>query len=257
MARYRAMISSDWNECLAPCGPFDAIAFTYPDLEPELASVFRRYTGNEISLGEAAARIESILPRPLTESQADAYLDREFRIYRGVWELIRWAGQHDVLFMINTTGMIGYFQRIFARGLLPAVPLLAAHPLVRFAASPTDPETVLPLYETTDKSVHTDAVARRFSIPFSRIAVMGDSGGDGPHFSWAAENGAIRIGSMTKASLAGFCQREKIDISLRFGLSYKPGKERNEAEEMRFDFQDLIPYLSDNLLTAQRALLTS
>lgn len=35
MARYRAMISSDWNECLAPCGPFDAIAFTYPDLEPD------------------------------------------------------------------------------------------------------------------------------------------------------------------------------------------------------------------------------
>jgi hypothetical protein len=249
MARYRAMISSDWNECLAPCGPFDAIAFTYPDLGPELASVFRRYTGNEISLGEAAARIESILPRPLTESQVDAYLDKEFRIYRGVSVLIRWAGQHDVLFMINTTGMIGYFQRIFARDLLPDVPLLAAHPLIRFAASPTDPETVLPLYETADKPVHTDAVARCFSIPLSRVAVMGDSGGDGPHFAWAGEKGAIRIGSMTKTSLADFCLQEKIDISLRFGYSYGPGETRNEDAEMRFDFQELIPYLSDKLLT--------
>jgi hypothetical protein len=246
--RYRAIISSDWNECLAPCGPFDAIAFTYPALETELTSVFRRYTGNEIPLGEAAARIESILPESLTESQVDAYLNRRFRTYRGVSALIRWADRHNVLFMINTTGMIGYFQRIFARNMLPAVPLLAAHPLIRFAAAPTDPETVFPLYETADKPVHTETVARRFSIPFSKVAVMGDSGGDGPHFAWAGEHGAIRIGSMTKSSLASFCQQEKIDISLRFGYCYGPGEKRNEDAEMRFDFQDLIPFFTDTLL---------
>lgn len=38
MARNRAMISSDWNQCLAPCGHFDAVAFTRPDLGPEQRS---------------------------------------------------------------------------------------------------------------------------------------------------------------------------------------------------------------------------
>ncbi len=33
---YKAMVSSDWNECLAPCGPFDFISFAYPRLEAEL-----------------------------------------------------------------------------------------------------------------------------------------------------------------------------------------------------------------------------
>jgi hypothetical protein len=31
--KYKGMISSDWNECLAPCGPFDPIAFAYPELK--------------------------------------------------------------------------------------------------------------------------------------------------------------------------------------------------------------------------------
>ena len=248
MAKYRALISSDWNECLAPCGPFDAIAHTYPELENELAAVFRRYTGNEITLGEAASRIESILPAPLTGQQMDAYLDSEFATYRGVPGLIRWASENRILMMINTTGMIGYFQRVFAGGRLPVVPLLAAHRLIRFPPSATDPETVCSLSETTDKPVHTEAAARRFCIPFSRVAVIGDSGGDGPHFVWAAENGAMRIGSMTKASLEAFCRRSRVSIDRRFGVSYAPGEQRNPEAEMAFDFQDLVPDLADRLL---------
>jgi hypothetical protein len=28
----KAIVASDWNECLAPCGPFDPIPFAYPRL---------------------------------------------------------------------------------------------------------------------------------------------------------------------------------------------------------------------------------
>ncbi len=38
---YRAILSSDWNECLAPCGPFDLIAFNYPEHQEALTAVFR------------------------------------------------------------------------------------------------------------------------------------------------------------------------------------------------------------------------
>ena len=52
--KYKAVFSSDRNEYLAPCGPFDLISFTYPALEPELAGVRRQYAGNGILLTEAA-----------------------------------------------------------------------------------------------------------------------------------------------------------------------------------------------------------
>ena len=50
---FNAMISTDWNECLAPSGPFDPISFAYPYLSQELESVFRLYTGNKMTLGQA------------------------------------------------------------------------------------------------------------------------------------------------------------------------------------------------------------
>jgi hypothetical protein len=242
------MISSDWNECLAPCGPFDALAFAYPDLQPDMTTVFRSYTANTISLGEAAARIEAILPGPLTAAGMDAYLDSAFRTYRGVPDLIRWAAENGVLFMINTTGMIGYFQRVFSRGLLPAVTALAAHPLIRFDESAAEPAIVMDLVEIADKARHSEAVARRFSLPPSQVAVIGDSGGDGPHFAWAAANGAVRVGSMTKSSLDAFCRREKIAIDLRFGPAYGPGEVRDEDAEAGVDFRELIPFLERRLL---------
>jgi hypothetical protein len=88
---YRAMVSSDWSECLSPNGPFDPISFTYPELEPDLARIFRDYTGNVITLKHAVELILKLLPRPLTMDQMDAYLDANFRTYTNVPVFIEWC----------------------------------------------------------------------------------------------------------------------------------------------------------------------
>ena len=236
---FNAVISSDWSECLSPSGPFDFIAFNFPQLAPELNEVFRSYTGNLISLGEACLRIRKILPGPVAPDMMDAYLDRSFAVYRGVPELIEWCLGKGILFMLNTTGMIGYFQRVFAKGLLPKVSVLSANPMVRYPSSATDPSTVLDLHETRDKGSNTAAVVADMKIPAGRVIVMGDSGGDGPHFEWAHRAGAFIVGSMTKASLAGYCGQRGIRMNLPFGLAYGPGEKRDPDREMTIDFQDL------------------
>ena len=75
---FHSILSSDWSECLSPSGPFDFIAFNFPQLEPVLNEIFRSYTGNRISLGEAGLRIKKILPEPVTtfsmEEMAPAYV---------------------------------------------------------------------------------------------------------------------------------------------------------------------------------------
>jgi hypothetical protein len=237
---FKAIVSSDWSECLSPSGPFDFIAFNHPRLEPELSQVFRQYRENRITLGEAGQKIRGLLPGPVTAAMMDAYLDRSFTAYPGVPELIDWCLSHGILFMINTTAMIGYFQRVFAKGLLPRVPVLSANPLIRYAASGTDPGDVRELHETRDKGRNTAAVARQFGIAAGRIVVMGDSGGDGPHFEWAAKAGAFIVGSMTKHSLLSYCRDRDIPIRLRFGVSYGEGEGRDLEEEKRFDFMDLV-----------------
>jgi hypothetical protein len=239
-SHFHGILSSDWSECLSPSGPFDFIAFNFPQLEPVLNEIFRSYTGNRISLGEAGLRIKSILPEPVTTDMMDAYLDQAFAVYRGVPELIKWCLSHGILFMINTTAMIGYFQRVFAKGLLPRVPVLSANPLIRFAASGADPGDVRELNETRDKGKNTAAVVQHFAIPGGRIVVMGDSGGDGPHFEWAERAGAFIIGSMTKHSLSSYCRERDIPIRLRFGVSYGEGEGRDVEKEKRFDFMDLV-----------------
>ena len=82
---------------------------------PRSKTIFKAYTGNEIPLSEATKRILSLLPAPITEEQMDSYLDERFETYRGVPELMEWCEKKDILFMINTTGMQGYFQRVFAK----------------------------------------------------------------------------------------------------------------------------------------------
>ena len=89
---------------MAPSGPFDPISFTYPDLEPKLSKIFTEYTGNKISLTQATQRISILIPTPITVDQMDAYLDADFATYRGVLISIEWCRDHDILFMINTTG---------------------------------------------------------------------------------------------------------------------------------------------------------
>jgi hypothetical protein len=236
---YKAIVSSDWSECLSPSGPFDFIRFAYPELETELSNIFKQYTGNAISLGTASQQIRQLLPEPVSAEQMDAYLDSAFMTYTGVPDLIQWCLSQNILFMINTTGMIGYFQRVFAKGLLPKVPVLSANPLVRFQGLESDPQTVYDLFEIQDKAQNTRAAAKRNSISADKIILMGDSGGDGPHFEWGAEAGAFLIGSMTKPSLESYCQSRGIQIDLRFGLSYREGAPRDPAKEMQTDFAEL------------------
>jgi 2-hydroxy-3-keto-5-methylthiopentenyl-1-phosphate phosphatase len=244
---FTAILSSDWSECLSPSGPFDFIAFAFPQLGPELKEVFRSYTSNQISLGEACNRIRNLLPGPITPETMDAYLEREYAVYRGVPELIEWCAGKGILFMLNTTGMIGYFQRVFARGLLPRVPVLSANPLFRYPAGAGDPGLILDLNETRDKGRNTAAVAARMSIPAERVIVMGDSGGDGPHFEWAHQAGAFIIGSMTKHSLAAYCDSREIVIGRRFGLAYGKGETRDVEQEMAIDFRDLTGTIEEVL----------
>lgn len=244
---YRAIFSSDWNECLAPCGPFDLIAFCHPQLGDRLDTVFRHYTGNRMGLSDAIATIRGFLPAPIVEEQMDDYLKMAFTTYRGVPELIEWCQGQDILFMINTTGMIGYFQRAMAKGLLPALTALSAHPMIMFAKQPSDPRLILKLFETADKGKNTQAVADRYHISRDRIMIMGDSGGDGPHFEWGAANGVLRIGSMTKHSLEAYCKERSIDIHLRHGPSYGAGEGRDVQNEMRFNFMDLAPAIMEFL----------
>ncbi len=245
--KYRAIVSSDWSECLSPNGPFDPIAFNYPRAGDELSSIFRQYTGNRISLGQATRRIKAMLPDLLNEEQMDAYLDASYQTYPGVADLIEWCLGRDVLFMINTTGTQGYFQRVLARSLLPAVPVVAANPLIRFAENDATGRYVHEVLEIEDKPRSTEAVMRRFGLTEASLVVMGDSGGDGAHFEWAAKAGGFLIGSMSKTSLVDYCQSRGVVISSFFGPRYDAGEVRDREKEMNVNFMDLADVIAEAL----------
>ena len=239
VSRYKAIVSSDWSECLAPSGPFDFIAFSHPHLETQLTAVFRQYTGNQITLGQAVAQIRKLMPESIKHDQMDAYLDASFATYTGVPDLIDWCLSKNILFMINTTGMIGYFQRIFARGLLPPATVISANPMVRYPENKSDPDHIYDLFETADKAKNTEAAMHSLGISADKVILMGDSGGDGPHFEWGAKKGAYLIGSMTKQSLNDYCRKRSIEIDLRFGVDYSEGAEKDSQKEMQVNFMDL------------------
>lgn len=243
MKKYKGLISSDWSECLAPCGPFDYLSFIYPELKPELSTVFKAYTSNRIPLGKAIQKIQTLIPAAVTAEQMDPYLDACFTTYKGVPELIEWCHAKDILFLINTTSVIGYFQRVLAKKMLPPIAVLSAHPSLRFPQLENDPTCIFNLLEISDKARHTAEAGRIFNISTDHTIVIGDSGGDGPHFEWAAENHIFRIGSMTKPSLQRFCDDRNIRIDLKFGVVYQNGEERNVENELQVDFRDLIPIL--------------
>ncbi|MGD8898673.1 MAG: hypothetical protein PVF39_01270 [Desulfobacterales bacterium] len=245
--KYKAFVSSDWNECLAPCGPFDFISFNYPQFAGELETIFKQYTGNRISLGKAVRQIQQLLPAPITRQQMDRYLEDSFITYSGVRELIEWCHHRSILFMINTTGTIGYFQRAFAKNLLPKVPLLSAHPMIRYPRSDTDPLHVYDLFEIADKSKNTELAMKSFNLSSNKVIIMGDSGGDGPHFKWGAENGAFLIANMTKPSLRRYCEQNDISIHTHFGPSYADGEARDIGKEMQVNFMDLTPLIENFL----------
>jgi hypothetical protein len=135
--------------------------------------------------------------------------------------------------------MLGYFQRVFARGLLPRVPVLSAHPMIRFPACSSDPRHIYRLLEIRDKGKNTNSVIRSMKIPAQKTILLGDSGGDGPHFEWGSRVGAFLVGSMTKPSLDSYCRGNNIFINLRFGLDYSRGGSPNREREMQVNFMDL------------------
>ena len=245
---YKGIISSDWNECLAPCGPFDPIAFAHPELEADLSGIFRLYTGNQIPLSEATRRIGAQLPKPITEKQMDAYLDASFVTYRGVTDLIRWCMKSHILFMINTTGMQGYFQRAMAKGLLPQGIVVAANPMISYRGYEME---MYEVREVEDKANNTETVMQLHGIPPKGVILIGDSGGDGPHFEWGASVGAYLVGSMTKPSLENFCKKKGIKINARFGLTYSEGEKKDLKREMEVDFMGLVPLIEKTLARTQ------
>ena len=212
MENYAAMVTSDWSECLSPSGPFDMITFHYPHLKGRVEEIFRGYTGNDMTLAQAAEQIGDLLPSPIRKSQMDAYLEAGFAVYADVAAFMNWCRRRQVLFMINSTGAVGYFQRVFARGELATADVLAAHPMIQYPGEASDPKIILPIQEISDKPVHSAAMAKRFGIPPERVVVIGDSGGDGPHFEWGAEVGATLVASLAKPSLLAYCRRRKIEL---------------------------------------------
>ncbi len=243
--RYRAMVSSDWNECLAPCGPFDFISYTFPGLEADLSRIFRLYTGNRIRLTDATRQIEKRLPHPITPDQMDAYLSTSFSTYAGVPQLIEWCSRQDILFMINTTGMIGYFQRALAGNFLPRVPVISAHPMICYANQDSHMPDFIELRETEDKGRNTEAVAKKYGIRSDRIVIIGDSGGDGPHFEWGDRTGAFLVGSMTKPSLTDYCRTGSIGINLEFGINDPHNRALERRDEFQTNYMDLAPVIEE------------
>lgn len=242
---YRAIVSSDWSECLSPNGPFDPITFSYPKLASGLSKIFKDYTGNIIPLTAAVRSINEMIPEPLTEEQMDSYLDASFRTYTGVLELIRWFEKNEILFMVNTTGTQGYFQRAIAKGLLPAMPFVSANPMIRFPDEMAGDRFRFEIHEIDDKPKNTEALMQSLNLAPSNVIVMGDSGGDGPHFSWGAKSGAFLVASMAKPSLKKFCASEGISIDTFFGVSYEPREQRDEKREMEIDFMELTTIIAN------------
>ncbi len=240
MKQYIGMVTTDWSECLAPCGPFDMITYHYPHLLDRVEDIFRGYTGNDMTLAEAVVKIDELLPAPMGKGQMDAYLESDFEVYADVMAFRAWCRDNDILFMINSTGAMGYFQRVFAKGLLTPPEVLAAHPMVRFEAESSDPQIILPIREIDDKPLHSAAMAKRFGIPHQRIVVIGDSGGDGSHFQWGARIGATLIASLAKSSLLDYCRNRNIEIHHH----WNPGHSRDDGRENRpsgrFDLDQLI-----------------
>jgi hypothetical protein len=124
------------------------------------------------------------------------------------------------------------------------VPVLSANTLVRYPARASDPATILELNETSDKCRNTAETAARLRIPKGKFVVLGDSGGDGPHFEWAEREGGFKVASMAKASLQSFCAAKKIAVDRFFGLTYAAGEARDLEREMRVDFRELVPVIA-------------
>jgi len=97
--------------------------------------------------------------------------------------------------------------------------------------------------EIEDKAKNTAAVLQKYGIPAKKLIIMGDSGGDGPHFVWGASVGAYLVGSMTKPSLEKYCTERGIEINTRFGMTYSEREKTDPKREMGVDFMGLVPVI--------------
>jgi hypothetical protein len=150
--------------------------------------------------------------------------------------------------MVNTTGAVGCFQRALFRHLLPPLPVISAYPEPHYPKTASDPDQVYSLFEITGKARHTETVAQNMEIPLKRTIIVGDSGGDGPHFKWGAQNGAFLIASMAKPSLQLYCSEQDIQPDYFFGHTYCKGETRDHALEMGFDFMGLAAVIEEVIL---------
>jgi len=234
---YRALVSSDWNECLSPSRPFDPLVFLFPELEDRLKEIFLAYTSNQISYARALELIKQMMPGPISRGDMDKYLYEKFSLYPGADEFIKWCRENQVLFMINTTGWIGYFQRAIQLKLIPPVDYISASPFIEFSESLN--LSFLYLYDIYDKPVNTKKVMDKFKI--KNVFLIGDSGGDGPHFEWGKKNNCVLIGCMTKPSLKSYCEKKGFSIDYFVGNS--------EDRELILDVNELI-YIIENNITS-------
>lgn len=244
---FNGMVSSDWSECLSPNGPFDPIGYNYPDLENDLHEIFNNYTGNRISLSEAIIRIKNLIPNGLSLRQMDEYLENCFQIYTGVYDFINWLSENKILFMINSTGSQGYFQRAIAKGTIPVIPFISANPFIFYDSQSIASKFPCEVLEIEHKARCTEMVAIENHISYEKIIIIGDSGGDGPHFKWGASNGASLVGSMTKFSLSKYCEVNSIKINKHIGPLYKQGDKRDQESEYKANFTDLKEFVSFKL----------
>jgi hypothetical protein len=119
--------------------------------------------------------------------------------------------------------------------------------MIRYPKSDSDPLHIYDLFETADKSKNTESAMKSFNLSSNKVIIMGDSGGDGPHFKWGAENSGFLIANMTKPSLRRYCEQNDISIHTQFGPSYADGEARDMGKEMQVDFMDLTPVIENFL----------
>ncbi len=240
---FKGIISTDWSECLSPNGPFDPISFCFPELEKELKQIFFQYTSNQVDLSSAIRRIQDLIPHKITEEMMDEYLKSEFKTYRNVPQFIEWCLQNRILFMINSTGFKGYFQIILESSLIPHVQVISCNPFIDFS-SKNLPNTIwLDIKEIHDKPTNTKTILKRFGLSPKDLIIMGDSGGDGPHFEWGWKAGAYLISIMKKRSLERYCKERNIELDVEFGIDYSSGEVRSLKREMEIDFMDLRDHI--------------
>jgi hypothetical protein len=88
---------------------------------------------------------------------------------------------------------------------------------------------------------------RALNVPGKRVIIVGDSGGDCPHFDWGASVGGLLIGSMTKPSLESYCGQRGIEIDHRFGTSYSPRMNQDSEQEPQVNFEELTDIIESFL----------